>query len=71
MPLFPSVSERFAEGQPPLRTSELAGILGCSPSYVYKLIKAQAIEVGRVGSDYRIPVHEAKRLAREAGVVFE
>lgn len=71
MPLFPSVRERFAEGQPPLRVPELARLVGCSSSYVYKLIKAQVIEAGRVGTDYRIPVSEAVKVARAAGLLQE
>jgi excisionase family DNA binding protein len=69
MALFPPASERFAEGQPPARVSELAGILGCSTSYIYKLIHSGAVDYGRVGADYRIPVQEARRLAREAGII--
>ncbi len=71
MPLFPPASERFAEGRPPLRVSELAGLLGCSRSYLHKLIKADVLHPGRVGSDYRIPVHEARRLAREIGLLHD
>ncbi len=62
---------RLQEERGAFRVSEVAEVLQCSRSYVYKLIRAEALDAGRVGSDYRIPVREARRLAREAGVLKE
>lgn len=62
---------RLQEERGALRVSEVAEVLQCSRSYLYKLIRAEAITAGRVGSDYRIPVREARRLAREAGLLTE
>lgn len=62
--------ERLQKGRGPgFGVSELAEAIGCSRSYIHKLIEAGAIRTGRVGSDYRIPLQEARRLAREAGVI--
>ena len=63
------VSERLREGAPPLTMGELADMLNCSRRYVQKLIEAGNLNAGRVGRDYRIPVQEAARLAREARVL--
>lgn len=60
---------RLEDGRPPLRATELAEMLGCARSWVNKLIKADAIRAGRIGRNYRIPVSEARRLAREAGLL--
>ena len=60
---------RLQEEHGAFHVSEVAEVLQCSRSYVYKLIRADALEAGRVGSDYRIPVQEARRLAREAGIL--
>lgn len=54
---------------PPVRVTELAEAIGCSRSYVHKLIEAGSIEAGRIGRDFRIPLIEAIRLAREAGAL--
>lgn len=64
-----TLAERLAEGQPPLRIPELAAILGCSVSYLHKLIRAEAIKAGRIGNRYTIPVSEAERLAANAGAL--
>lgn len=56
---------------PPLRVAELAEAVGCSRSYIYKCIKAETIKVGKVGSDYRIPLQEAVRMVREAGLLLD
>jgi excisionase family DNA binding protein len=48
--------------------TEVVQAFRCSRSYVYKLIDAGALRgVGRIGTDYRIPLEEARRFAREAG----
>jgi excisionase family DNA binding protein len=60
---------RLQEEHGALRVSELAEVLQCSRSYVYKCIKAEALKAGRVGSDYRIPIQEARRLAVLAGLL--
>lgn len=69
MVLFPPVGERFKDGQPPLRVSELADALGCSRGYIHKLIEAGTVKVWKVGRVFRVPVQEAQKLAREAGVL--
>lgn len=71
MPLFPSVRQRFAEGQPPLKVSELADMLGCSRGYLHKLIEAGTLKVGRVGRVYRIPIPEAVKAAKAVGAIEE
>lgn len=63
------VLRRLSSGSPPLRVSELAEILGCSRSFVHKLIKSKALDTGRLGRDYTIPVQEAERIMREVGVL--
>lgn len=56
---------------PPLRVAELAEAIGSSRSYIHKLIAAGSLEAGRVGRDFRIPLVEAARVAREAGALEE
>lgn len=64
------ILERLRRGEgPPLRVSELAEAAGCSRGYIHKLIKAGAIEHGRVGSDYTIPVTEARKVAEATGAL--
>jgi excisionase family DNA binding protein len=62
---------RLQEERGTLTTAEVVEVVGCSRSYLYKLIAAGSVTVGRVGCDYRIPVQEARRLAREAGVITD
>lgn len=62
------IAERLNEGRP-LRVPELAGLIGVSRSYLYKLISNDKLRVSRVGSDYSIPIQEARRLAREVGAL--
>jgi len=60
------LAARLAEGQPPLRKGELATLLGCSVSYVRKLVDAGTIAtVHCTAIETRIPVSEAARIARE------
>ena len=63
------ILERLREGAPPLRVSELAELVGVSRGYIHKLIDSGGLDVGRVGRDFRIPIREAARLAREIGAV--
>jgi excisionase family DNA binding protein len=65
------IAERLREGSPPLRVSELANLLGCSRSFIHKLIDAGALRTGRLGAHYTIPIQEATRVAREAGALRE
>jgi len=62
---------RLQEEAGTFTVEEVCELIRCSRSYVYKCIKAEAIKAGRVGSDYRIPLQEARRLAREAGVLSD
>lgn len=62
--------ERLRKGRGPgLCVSDVVIVIGCSRSYVHKLIKAGALHPGRVGREYRIPVREAAELARDAGAL--
>ncbi len=54
---------RLSRGAPPLTVLELMMLLGCSRSYIYKLIDAGLLRPGRVGRGYRIPVAQARRVA--------
>jgi excisionase family DNA binding protein len=63
------IAERLREGSPPLRVSELADLLGCSRSFIHKLIDAGALRTGRLGAHYTIPLCEALRVARDAGAI--
>jgi excisionase family DNA binding protein len=54
---------RLSPGAPPLTVTELALLLGCSRSYVYKLIDAELLHPGRIGWSYRIPIDQARRVA--------
>lgn len=54
-----------------LLVSEVAEVLNCSRSYVYKLIYSKTLTAGKVGSDYRIPLQEARKLATQAGILCE
>jgi excisionase family DNA binding protein len=46
----------------PFLVSEVALALRCSSDYIYKCIKAGTIKAGRIGSEYRIPAQEARKL---------
>lgn len=50
----------------PFTVTEVALALRCSDEWLYKCIKAGAIKAGRIGRNYRIPAHEARRLLFEA-----
>jgi excisionase family DNA binding protein len=63
------IRQRLAAGQPPLGVSELADLVGCSRSYIHKLIDAGALDVGRVGRSFRVPLQEAVRIARDVGAL--
>lgn len=65
------IAARLAAGQPPLRISELARLIGFSREYVRKAIDAGAIEAVQLRgcTERRVPVQEAVRLARELRVV--
>lgn len=63
------IAERLRGGEPPLRVTELAGLLGVSRGYIHKLIKAETIEAGRCGSDFTIPIEEARKVARQVGAL--
>jgi excisionase family DNA binding protein len=63
------IARRLQDTEPPLRVAELADMLNCSPRYIRKLIESEALPAGRVGSDYRIHVSEAAKLARRAGIL--
>lgn len=66
------ILDRLRNGSgPPLRVSELAEAVGCSRSHVHKLIEAGSLQVGRVGRDYRIPLTEAVRIAKETGALID
>ena len=62
---------RLREQSGTFTVGEVCELVRCSRSYIYKCIKAEAISAGKVGSDYRIPLQEARRLAREAGVIMD
>lgn len=48
--------------------SEIALVVGCSRSFVYKLIRSKALTARKLGGDYRIPPDEARRVAEDLGV---
>ncbi len=52
----------------PFLVPELARVLRCSRGFIYDCIAAGSLSAGRVGTDYRIPADEARRLAIEAGL---
>jgi hypothetical protein len=60
-----ALSERLAEGMPPMRVGELARILGYSSSFLYKLIRKGILKgCTRRGWEWRIPLRVARRLIR-------
>lgn len=59
----------LAEAEGSVTVSELALVVRCSERWVRKLIACRAIRFGRVGRNYRIPAEEARRVAREAGIL--
>lgn len=65
------VRERLADGQPPLRLGELAGLTGYSRRYLQKLMDAGLIDHVGLGEERRIPVQEALRMARDLRILVE
>ena len=65
------IAERLGlpDGAQSVTVRRLSVILACSPTYLQKLIRAGSLVAGKVGSDYRIPLEEAVRLAREAKII--
>jgi hypothetical protein len=65
--------ERLRRGSgPPLRVTEIAEVTGRSPAYIRTLIEDGRLTPAehRVGDRiYLIPLSEARRLAREMGVI--
>ncbi len=63
--------ERLSEGEAPLRTGELASLIGYSREQVRKWVDAGAVDSVRAGphTHRRIPVEEARRLCRELGLL--
>lgn len=65
------IRARLAEGQPPLRVHELAGIIGYSRRYIQKLLDSDTLRHVGLGEERRIPVQEATRLARDLGILTD
>lgn len=63
------ISERLRQGQP-LRVGELANVTGWSVRTLQKLMEQGGIRFVQIasGSERRIPIDEARRIASEAGV---
>lgn len=59
---------RLQDGQPPLRTGELAELIGYSTPTVRKFIEADVIRTVGLTSERRVPVREARRLCDELGI---
>jgi excisionase family DNA binding protein len=62
-----SAADLFTQDGPFL-VPELARVLRCSRGFLYDCIASGSLAAGKVGSDYRIPADEARRLAIEAGL---
>lgn len=59
----------LAEAQGVVTVQELAAVLRCSDSYIYKAIRCGVLETRRLGVEYRIPADAARRLARDVGAL--
>ena len=59
------LAERLAEGMPPLRVGKLAELIGFSAEYLRKRIRCGELQTIDMGTEKRIPIHEAQRIARE------
>jgi excisionase family DNA binding protein len=65
------IAARLEPGQPPVRQGDLADMLGCSTRWLRKLLDAGTIKPAMIGEERRIPVQEAAKLARDAGLIRE
>ncbi len=59
----------IADGEPPLRAGAFAKMAGYSVFFIYKMIRAGAIQSVGLTKERRIPVHEARRILVELGVI--
>lgn len=60
--------DRLRDGQPPLRTGELAELIGYSVTTVRKFVEAETIRTVGLTRERRVPVAEARRLCGDLGI---
>jgi hypothetical protein len=65
------ITKRLSEGAPPLRISELSELTGYDPRTLRKLFEAGVVRTVGLTNERRVPVTEARRLARELGLLTE
>ena len=61
--------ERIRTNGPPLRLSEFVRLTGYSRPTIEKLIEAGAIETVGLTDERRIPIREARRIARDLKIL--